>query len=228
VTDRSRWAERHLHYSFTDASLLEQALTHRSASRRNNERLEFIGDAVFNLTVAQMLFEARPEATEGDLSRARAALVKKTTLAALGRDLGVDDQLILGAAELRSGGAGRSSALADAVEALVGAVLVDGGFGAASSLVRRLLEERLRELPDAEALKDPKTRLQEWLQGRGRALPRYAVESIAGREHRQVFNVVCTLGEGGEQESGTGSSRRAAEQDAASRMLERLSEAAIG
>jgi len=227
VTDRSGWAERHLHYSFTDSELLERALTHRSASRRNNERLEFLGDAVFNLTVAQMLFEQRPDANEGDLSRARAALVKKTTLAELGRQIGVDDHLIFGAAELRSGGASRSSALADAVEALVGAVLVDGGLEAAAALVRRLLAAQLAELPDAESLKDPKTKLQEWLQGRGRALPRYAVESVAGREHRQVFNVVCTAGEEEEPVRGTGSSRRAAEQDAAARMLARLSDATV-
>lgn len=227
MTDRSRWAERHLHYSFSDTALLRRALTHRSASRRNNERLEFLGDAVFNLTVAQMLFEQQPEATEGDLSRARAALVKKTTLAALGREIGLDDQLIFGAGELRSGGASRSSALADAVEALVGAVLVDGGFEAASALVRRLLAEQLRELPDAESLKDPKTKLQEWLQGRGRALPRYAVESVSGREHKRVFHVVCTVGEVEDAVRGTGSSRRAAEQDAAARMLAQLSDAAI-
>lgn len=222
MTDRARWAARELNYEFSDPSLLERALTHRSASRDNNERLEFLGDAVFGLTVAQQLYEERPDASEGDLSRARAALVKKSTLAAIGRGIGVDDQLVLGTGELRSGGAGRSSALADSVEALVGAVLLDGGFGAASALVRRLLEARFQALPDSETLKDPKTLLQEWLQGRGRALPSYSVESVSGRDHKQTFDVVCTVDRDGGSSRGSGSSRRSAEQDAAERMLARL------
>ena len=224
MTDRARWATRELRYEFADTSLLERALTHRSASRNNNERLEFLGDAVVGLTVAQQLFEQRPDASEGDLSRARAALVKKSTLAEIGRSIGVDDQLVLGPGELSSGGAQRSSALADAVEALVGAVLLDGGFDAAAELVRRLLSVQFQTLPDSEALKDSKTKLQEWLQSRGRPLPRYAVESVGGRDHKQTFNVVCTVHEAGEPSRGSGSSRRAAEQDAAKRMLARLCE----
>jgi ribonuclease-3 len=224
VIDRARWAERKLQYEFSDTSLLERALTHRSASRYNNERLEFLGDAVLNLTVAQRLFEQRPDASEGDLSRARAALVKKATLADVGRGIGVDAQLVLGTGELRSGGAARSSALADAVEALIGAVLLDGGFDAASGLVSRLLDEQITTLPDSEALKDPKTKLQEWLQGRGRSLPAYTVESVSGSDHERAFSVICDVDDGGRRARGTGTSRRAAEQDAAARMLAELGE----
>lgn len=222
MIDRARWAERELKYQFSDTSLLERALTHRSASRHNNERLEFLGDAVLNLIVARRLYEQQPEASEGDLSRARAALVKKSTLAEVGRSIGVDGQLVLGSGELRSGGAARSSTLADAVEAVVGAVLLDGGFDEASALVGRLLDEPLRALPDAETLKDPKTKLQEWLQGRGRPLPAYHVESVSGSDHQQVFGVVCSVADGKERTSGRGSSRRAAEQDAAAQMLSQL------
>jgi ribonuclease-3 len=155
VTDWVRWATEKLNYSFSDTQLLQQALTHRSASRLNNERLEFLGDSLLNFAVARRLYALRPEASEGDLSRARAALVRKSTLAALGRELEVDRQLILGSGELQSGGAQRSSALADAIEALVGAVLIDGGFDAADGLVGRMLVRYFDELPDSESLKDP-------------------------------------------------------------------------
>ncbi len=222
MTGRARWAEKYLQYAFDDESLLEQALTHRSASRRNNERLEFLGDALLNFTIAYRLFSERGDDAEGDLSRARAALVNKSVLAEIGRRLKMDEQLILGAGEIRSGGAQRSSALADAVEALIGAVLIDGGYEAARSLVGRLFEIELDQLPEAGELKDPKTKLQEWLQGRGYDLPTYTVDTVGGKEHRRVFTVVCEIGAADVKAAGTGSSRRLAEQDAAARALAML------
>ncbi|MDX1561803.1 MAG: ribonuclease III [Gammaproteobacteria bacterium] len=222
MSDRAQWAKRQLAYEFSDEELLNQALTHRSASKTNNERLEFLGDALLSFTVAAELYARRPDATEGDLSRARAALVKKDTLARIGRRIGIDEQLVLGSGELRSGGAHRASALADAVEALIGAVYIDGGFGVAEALVRRLLEAPLAELPDSESLKDPKTRLQEWLQARGWALPIYTVDAVTGSDHNQCFVVRCDVIEREKSCSGQGTSRRRAEQAAAKNMLEEL------
>lgn len=222
MTDRARWAERELAYQFSDPALLERALTHRSASRENNERLEFLGDAMLSLTIAQALYESRPEANEGDLSRARAALVNKQTLAKVGRRLGIDEQLVLGAGELRSGGAQRASAIADAVEAVIGAVVLDGGFDAGDRVVRRLLGEPLAGLPDTDALKDPKTRLQEWLQARGHGLPVYTVDEVGGSDHNRVFAVSCRVDAKDLAIHGSGSSRRRAEQAAAEAMLVEL------
>lgn len=223
MIDRARWAEKHLNYRFTDPSLLEQALTHRSASKRNNERLEFLGDALLSFTIARRLYRLRPDDAEGDLSRARASLVNRTVLAGIGREIEIDAQIVLGPGESRSGGAQRSSALADTVEAIFGAVLLDGGYEAAEELIEFLFAKRLESLPDAASLKDSKTKLQEWLQGRGFGLPRYAVELIHGRDHNQVFTVTCRVEETGRQTAGTGSSRRRAEQEAAAAMLAVLS-----
>jgi ribonuclease-3 len=222
VTDRARWSKRALDYEFSDPGLLEQALTHRSASRVNNERLEFLGDAMLSLVVARELYLSRPDANEGDLSRARAALVNKQTLARIGRELGIDEQLTLGSGERRSGGAHRSSALADTVEALIGAVLLDGGTGPADRLVLRLLAQSLAELPDTDSLKDAKTRLQEWLQGRNLGLPVYAVEAVSGKDHNQTFVVSCKVPSLERSSQGRGSSRRRAEQQAAEAMLAEL------
>jgi ribonuclease-3 len=219
VSDRGRWAEAELHYAFKDTKLLELALTHRSASRANNERLEYLGDSFLNFAIARRLFELRRDDTEGDLSRARAALVKESTLAAIGQRLGVDEQLALGAGEMRTGGAQRSAILADAVEALIGAVLLDGGAAAAEAVVDLMFAHELRSLPDAAALKDPKTRLQEWLQGRGLPLPAYVVTAVQGRDHEQTFVVECEVREKNVQTTGRGQSRRRAEQDAAAAML---------
>jgi len=221
---RLRWAESKLNHQFADPSLLTRALTHRSASRSNNERLEFLGDAVLNFCIARRLFDSRPEADEGDLSRGRAALVNKQTLARIARSMGLDDQLILGGGELRSGGAQRSAALADAVEALIGAVLLDDGFPAADALIGHLFDARVAALPAANLLKDPKTRLQEWLQQRGYELPAYSVDTVEGSDHERRFTVACAVRERGVEASGHGGSRRAAEQDAAARMLEGLAE----
>lgn len=219
MSARARWAEAQLRYTFKDPGLLELALTHRSASKNNNERLEYLGDSFLTFAIARRLFDLRRDDTEGDLSRARAALVKEPTLAAIGLELGVDEHLILGPGELRSGGAQRAAILADAVEALIGAVLLDGGAAAAEAVVDLMFAEQLKSLPDAAALKDPKTRLQEWLQGRGLPLPSYAVVAVHGRDHEQTFVVECVVREKNVQTTGRGQSRRRAEQDAAAAML---------
>lgn len=219
MTDRVLWAETYLQYAFDDPSLLTQALTHRSASKQNNERLEFLGDAFLNFAIADELYRRRPQDTEGDLSRARASLVNKNVLAAIGRELKIDTQLVLGHGEARAGGAQRSAGLADAVESLIGAVLLDGGNQSAKALIERLFGERLGQMPDAADLKDPKTKLQEWLQGRGLGLPRYTVDSIVGKDHQRSFTVVCMVKKGELHTKGLGGSRRRAEQDAAAAML---------
>ncbi len=216
---RLRWAEQHLQYHFRNPELLEQALTHRSASAQNNERLEFLGDSFLNFVVAMQLYERHPSGPEGDLSRLRSALVKGATLAELGRDVGLAPQIILGPGERSSGGAHRDSTLANAVEAVIGAVFLDGGFEAADACITRLFADRLEQLPDADSLKDAKTKLQECLQGRGLNLPVYTVESVSGEPHRQSFVVVCEIVELAARVEGSGQSRRQAEQNAAERML---------
>jgi ribonuclease-3 len=221
LIDRVLWAEQNLNHRFSDLALLQRALTHRSAAKDNNERLEFLGDALLNFIVARRLFTLYPEYAEGDLSRARAALVNKSVLAEIAREIELDTQLILGAGEVRSGGAQRSSALGDALEAVIGAILVDAGWPAAERAIEALFANRLESLPDASALKDAKTRLQEWLQGLGLELPRYAVESTHGGDHNQTFTVSCYV-EGRGHALGSGSSRRAAEQEAAAAMLAML------
>ena len=219
MSARGRWADAQLRYAFKDTALLDLALTHRSASRLNNERLEYLGDSFLNYAIARRLFELRRDDTEGDLSRARAALVKESTLAAIGQRIGVDAHLTLGPGELRTGGAQRSAVLADAVEALIGAVLLDGGAAAAEAVVDLMFAAEFASLPDAATLKDPKTRLQEWLQGRGLPLPSYAVTAVHGRDHEQTFVVECEVRDKHVQTIGRGQSRRRAEQDAAAAML---------
>jgi ribonuclease III len=219
VTSRADWAEKHLRYTFKDPALLERALTHRSASKNNNERLEYLGDSFLSFAIARRLYERRPADSEGDLSRARAALVKQPTLAGIGHRLGLDSQIILGAGELRSGGAQRGAVLADTVEGLIGAVLLDGGPEAAEAFIDLLFAPEFATLPDAAELKDAKTRLQEWLQGNGFRLPSYTVQAVRGRDHEQTFVVGCTVEERDAQTTGQGSSRRHAEQEAAAAML---------
>jgi ribonuclease III len=221
---RARWAEDQLHYRFNDSALLEQALTHRSASKKNNERLEFLGDSFLNFVVGSELYGLRPDASEGDLSRLRATLVRRSTLAAIGQELGISSQVIVGPGEIRTGGAARSSVLANALEALIGAVLIDGGMQAAQQVTVRLMRTRLASLPEAAALKDSKTKLQEWLQGRGLELPVYRVDTIHGRAHEQTFTVVCEVKQRGLQIAGGGPSRRRAEQEAAAAMLAALTD----
>lgn len=211
---------KRLGYRFRDASLLDSALTHRSAGGVNNERLEFLGDAILGLVIAEDLFKRYPEASEGELSRLRASQVRKLTLAELARDLQLGDFLRLGSGELKSGGYRRDSILADALEAIFGAVYLDSDFATCTGLIQALYSERLSALPDEPlALKDPKTCLQEHLQGRRLELPVYTVISVRGDAHDQVFEVECRVAELELSARGSGSSRRRAEQQAAQEML---------
>lgn len=216
------WVQARLLHQPRDASLFVAALTHRSSSGRNNERLEFLGDAVLNLVVAEQLFRRFPKADEGDLSRLRARIVSAEPLAEIAAELGVGDVLQLGSGELKTGGFRRESILADAFEALVGAVYLDAGLEAARVLVERVVSDRVSQLPDAADLKDPKTRLQELLQARGLPLPVYRVLSIEGEPHLQSFTVQCEVPSLGRNAQGAGLSRRRAEQEAAQRLLEQI------
>ena len=216
------WIAREFGHAFARPTLAVTALTHRSAGSPHNERLEFLGDAVVNCVVAQMLYEAHPRADEGSLSRQRATLVSGRSLAQLAAERGVGDRVRLGAGEAKSGGHRRESILADALEAIVGAVFVDAGFDAAAAVVRRLLAAPLAALPAVAELKDPKTRLQEVLQGRGVAVPEYHVISVRGEPHDQHFEVRCEVPALGLSANGEGGSRRRAEQLAAERLIERL------
>jgi ribonuclease-3 len=212
-----------LAYRFRDPTLLRQALTHRSYAHRNNERLEFLGDALINFVVAEALFRLRPQEDEGALSRLRANLVREESLARIAQTLELGPLLHLGEGELKSGGWRRDSVLADAFEALIGAIFLDGGFEAASAVCMRLFEPRVAELPDAESLKDAKTRLQEWLQGRARPLPLYELLTESGPPHRRRFRVRCRLADAELVAEAEDGSRRGAEQKAAGRMLADLS-----
>jgi ribonuclease-3 len=205
-----------------DSPLLDEALTHRSAGQRNNERLEYLGDAVLGLVVAEHLFREHPEASEGDLSRLRATLVNKDSLAVIGKAQGLGGHISLGQGEMKSGGARRNSILADAVEAVIGAVYLSSGFDAARAFVLTLYAERLANLPSLDELKDPKTRLQEWLQGRNRDLPVYEVTAIDGKPHEQNFRAVCRIGDEPQAFHGEGTSRRRAEQAAAEEAMKAL------
>lgn len=209
-----------LGYAFRNPEMLRRAFTHRSFGAGHNERLEFLGDSVLNCVVSNELFSAFPDLPEGDLSRVRSHLVNQQTLARLARDLRIGEAVRLGEGELRSGGRGRASILANALEALFGAVFLDGGFSAAEQMIRRLYTPVFREL-DPQALgKDPKTRLQEYLQGRRMTLPQYRVLETRGEAHQQQFQVECLLPGLQIRTVGEGASRRSAEQDAASRAYE--------
>ena len=211
-----------LGHRFTREELLIQALTHRSVGSSNNERLEFLGDALIGFVIAEALWERFPNANEGTLSRMRASLVKRESLARLARDLKLGDALRLGAGELRTGGHARDSILADALEAVLGAVYLDAGFERARAVVLELFAARLEQTDAERAGKDPKTRLQEWLQSYKRPLPEYLVLSIDGDQHDQTFIVSCQLQDADVTTRGTGTSRRRAEQAAAESMLERI------
>ena len=220
-----RWLRERLAYEPRDPALFTAALTHRSASGRNNERLEFLGDAVLNLLIAELLYSRFPDCTEGELSRLRASLVSAEPLASIAQSISLGDELQLGSGELKTGGFRRQSILADALEALIGAVYLDQGLEAARALVAHLSAAHLETLPRPEDLKDPKTRLQEHLQARGHALPHYIVESVQGEAHAQHFSVRCEVPQLGLNAAGEGSSRRRAEQDAAQRILRQIDEA---
>jgi len=214
--------QQRLQHRFADDKLLLRAITHRSFSADHNERLEFLGDAVLNLAVSSLLYRQLANQPEGDLSRVRANLVKQDTLHKLSLDLGLPAVLRLGEGEARSGGFKRPSILADAVEALVGAIYLDGGYAVAEALVHRLYEA-VQISPQMQAIgKDPKTELQEWLQGRKLKVPAYRVVGTVGAAHSQTFDVECEIAELGLVERGIGGSRRAGEQAAAAAMLTRL------
>jgi len=207
--------EEKLGFSFENRALLEQALTHRSYGLPHNERLEFLGDSVLNCVIAQVLYERFPDIPEGDLSRVRANLVNQQSLYELATNLVLGDFIKLGQGELKSGGTQRPSILADGLEAIFGAILVDGGFDSASTVIRRVFEPVLAALDPAAVAKDPKTRLQEYLQGKRLPLPTYTIIEVAGEAHDQLFRVECVVAETGIRTEGSGGSRRAAEQDAA-------------
>jgi len=215
----AEWVRERLGYEPRDLALFRAALTHRSVAGPNNERLEFLGDAVLNLAIAHHLYSAFPQAAEGDLSRLRARLVSREPLAevALGLDLGA--MLQLGSGELKTGGFRRQSILADALEALCGAIYLDGGLAAVQPVITRLFASRVAALPEPEDLKDAKTRLQEYLQSRSLTLPRYDVLHIEGEDHAQTFRVSCEVPGLRLRFEGRGSTRRRAEQEAAARML---------
>ncbi len=214
--------QRRLGHGFADLRLLQQALTHRSFCADHNERLEFLGDSVLNLATAHLLYERLSGLPEGDLSRVRANLVKQDTLHQLAVTLGLAAHLRLGEGEQRSGGQQRPSILADALEAVLGAVYLDAGYPAAEALVRRLYQG-IEITPRMQAVaRDPKTGLQEWLQGRKMRLPAYRVVGTSGAAHQQTFEVECEVADLGLTERGRGHSRRAAEQSAAAAMLEKL------
>jgi ribonuclease-3 len=223
VNDRRKLSAA-IDYAFASDALLSAALTHRSAGGHNNERLEYLGDAVLGLVIADALYAARPQAREGELSRLRASLVKREALAGIAREIGLGEYLVLGAGEHKSGGFRRASILADALEAVVGAIYLDGGFAAARDCVLRLYRARLAALPEGAGLKDPKTRLQELLQGRGYALPQYELTDIRGEAHQQQFTARCDVADLEATAAGTGTSRQNAEQQAAQAMLDLLAE----
>lgn len=214
--------ENKLGHSFKDPDLMVLALTHRSFSGKNNERLEFLGDAILNFVAGEALFEHFPDAKEGQLSRLRSKLVKGETLAIIARHFGLGDYLRLGSGELKSGGFRRDSILADSVEALIGAIYLDAGMDKARERVRIWLADEFENLTLVDTNKDPKTRLQEFLQSRNAELPKYEVVNIEGDPHDRTFYIECYLEIINKKTRGQGSSRRIAEQQAAGRALELL------
>ena len=210
-------------YRFDNTDFLKQALVHRSAGNRNNERLEFLGDAVLGAVIAHEVFARHPEAREGELSRMRSTLVRRESLAELANELDIGTYLKLGPGERKSGGHQRQSILADAFEAVLGAIYLDGGFAPCRQAITDLFAEKLDAIDDLDQLKDHKTRLQEYLQSRRKPLPEYSVIEIAGESHAQSFKVRCTVSDSAIQPTeGQAKSRRRAEQDAAGKMLAQL------
>lgn len=219
ITDVNAALFRRLGYSFRNPALAEQALTHRSYGAAHNERLEFLGDAIVNLIIAEALFQRFPQTREGELTRMRATLIRAETLAEIARTLQLGDHLKLGSGELKSGGFRRESILADTLEALIGGIYLDGGIELCRQCVLTWFEARLQQVVPGEINKDSKSRLQEWLQARGKALPTYTLAATHGEEHNQQFDVSCQIPSVPELFSGSGASRRAAEQNAAQMAL---------
>lgn len=209
-------------YTFKNASLLELAFTHRSYAKQNNERLEFLGDSILNCTIAAELYSKYPNVPEGDLSRLRSSLVDKDTLANLARERDIGQYILLGGGELKTGGWRRDSILADAMEAIFGAVYLDSGVVVAQSFIMRVYHKALSDVPDVAELKDPKTRLQEYLQAEKLPIPTYSIVSVSGKSHDQQFTVECSVAEYKITQQAMGTSRRKAEQAAAKRVLSQL------
>ena len=216
--------EQALGHVFKTPALLQTALTHRSHSSPHNERLEFLGDSVLNARIARCLYDLFPDLPEGDLSRLRANLVRQDSLHRLAKQLSLGMFLRLGEGELKSGGCKRPSILADALEALFGAVWLDAGCEAAGAVISRLYADMLTEITPGQPIKDAKTRLQEWLQGRHLPLPRYSLSATEGQAHAQQFHMACDIEALSLRTEGFGGSRRAAEQMAAERALEELNQ----
>ncbi|MFT4614920.1 MAG: ribonuclease-3 [Bacteroidia bacterium] len=222
MTDIAR-LQAALGYEFNDPALLLLALTHRSAGGHNNERLEFLGDSILNHIIAEALYQQFPESREGEMSRMRASLVKGDTLAEVAIDLGLAEHLIMGAGERKSGGHRRASIRGDAVEAVIGAMLLDSDVERCRERVLSWYRSRLDELRAGALDKDAKTRLQEFLQGRGLPLPEYELQGEYGEDHKKEFRVACRIAEPAIVHTGTGTSRRKAEQDAAAAVLQAIS-----
>jgi ribonuclease-3 len=222
LRERIESLQARLGYRFRQPEMLERAVTHRSAGGTNNERLEFLGDAVLGMVITEALYHQFPLASEGELSRLRATLVRKPTLAEIARSLGLGEYLNLGPGELKSGGFRRDSILSDALEAVLGAIYLDDGLDACREWVQGHFASRLASLPAAAELKDYKTRLQEFLQSRQLALPEYVVIGVRGQAHAQTFEVECRVAERDISTRGVGTSRRNAEQQAAGEMLKAL------
>lgn len=218
------WLDKTLRYRFQNAELFRQALTHRSAEKRNNERLEFLGDAVLEFVISDAVYRIRPDMPEGDLTRLRALLVREEALAEIANELGLGEHLILGGGVRKTGGHQNASILADTLEAIFGAVFLDGGIDAAKAVIDGIYESRYQDLPDGKDLRDPKTRLQEWLQARKMSLPVYELTGVNGEGHKQRFAVTCTIVETSAVTDGQSTTRRKAEQKAARKMIERLTE----
>jgi ribonuclease-3 len=218
--------QKSLAYQFSNPDLAQLALTHCSANVEHNERLEFLGDSLLGFIVAETLFTLNPQATEGELSRMRSALVNKNALAAAARSLGIGEYLQLGTGEANSGGSDRDSILADTVEALIAAIYLDGGIDACTTFVIKISESKLAIDTATTERKDAKTRLQEFLQAQGKNLPKYEVVEITGAAHEQVFHVSCRLESLGTKSAGSGTSKREAEQQAAMKILDAIEAAA--
>ena len=214
--------QRRLGYTFANQDWLVQALTHRSHGKRNNERLEFLGDSILSFVIADVLYERFGDANEGQLSRLRASLVKQQTLAEIARELALGDALIMGTGELKSGGFQRDSVLSDALEAIIGAMYLDASLDVAQERILHWFFDRLDNMSTEQSHKDAKTKLQEFLQGRQEPLPNYEIVKVTGPSHDQMFVVSCTIASLAQPMQGTGNSRRIAEQNAAMNALNQL------
>ena len=216
--------QKKLSIVFNDPKLLEQALTHRSIGNKNNERLEFLGDSILGFVIADQIYEKFPQADEGIMSRLRANLVNKHSLADISEELNLGEELILGPGELKSGGRNRKSILSDALEAIIGSIYKDSDFQTSCDWVAARFANKLEQLSADAAIKDPKTRLQEFLQSRGKKVPEYTVKSTTGLDHNQLFTVECQIEGLNKPYAASASSRKKAEQKAAEKILEALNE----